>query len=188
MRYLKKHPDSIILRDDITYRNNRNNDRLRTALTEEQSGYCAYTEEWMTPLHSVDVEHFDGRLKNTTEDNYWNWYAVLHKPNMKKPRNIENYLPILPPHTDDIRSHIKYEDGQYRPVVENDEEAINLINYLGFNSPMTADTRNRFIRHQRYIFHNLLDGDMELFIQYLRYDPAHLSFRTALEAEFGQIL
>ncbi|MEZ4674268.1 MAG: hypothetical protein R2932_08510 [Caldilineaceae bacterium] len=78
MRYLRKLPESRITREAWRYETDSHRPKIRAELLIEQRGYCAYTERYVNPLDSCDIEHFDNRLKGQPEDGYWNWYAVHH--------------------------------------------------------------------------------------------------------------
>lgn len=86
MKFFGKNPDSEILRENLTYQENRseNNRRIKEILIQEQHNFCAYTEKYFEPMDSVEVEHFDSSIKYI--DNYFNYYAVLRKPNLYKKR------------------------------------------------------------------------------------------------------
>ena len=82
MKFFGKRPDSKILADELVYRkgNASNNSKIKEILIEEQFNFCAYTEKYFDNLDSIDVEHFNSNIKGS--DDYYNYYAVLHKPNL----------------------------------------------------------------------------------------------------------
>jgi hypothetical protein len=180
MRYLDKTPESKILAADWRYPQDAS--KIREALVRKQRGFCAYSERFIKHTDSCDVEHFDPNLKNTPEDSYWNWYGVLHWMNSHKPRKIEPYLPILPPHDSTRGKRIKYEDGLFVSVQDGDVEADNLVKYLGWNRPEVAKDRANHVRRIRDL-RIFFGDDTAGFLNYLRGDPENLSFITALEAE-----
>ncbi len=78
MRYLSKTSQSIVIAKKWKYSTKSQRPKIRQALIEEQQGYCAYSEKYISPMHASEIEHFDDSKKNTAEDNYWNWYAISH--------------------------------------------------------------------------------------------------------------
>jgi hypothetical protein len=84
MKFLSKSKESIILAEGLVYRQNssKNNHRLKEMLMVEQKGYCAYTEKYLQPLDSVEVEHLDAAKKYA--DDYYNYYAVIRNANLYK--------------------------------------------------------------------------------------------------------
>lgn len=186
MNYLSKLEDSIILVEKWVYstKNHRKNLRIRNVLLEEQRGYCAYTEDFMTPTHAVDVEHFDDRLKNTANDNYWNYYAVNHRWNSKK-RSIVEFLPIMQPYDVTLKDRVFYADGEFQVVDEGDIEAKNLISFLSWNDPSLAECRADVVATWKDMRDELFHGDEDKFIAYLRKRPENLRFITVLRVELG---
>ena len=87
MRYLKKINNSAIVVNNLNYANAGQRADIRAALINEQQGFCAYSERFIKHTDSVDIEHFDPRKKDTTDDNYYNWYATLRWLNSHKPYN-----------------------------------------------------------------------------------------------------
>jgi len=183
MKYLQKIDDSEIVEEEWTYDRAPDRPKIRLALLGEQRGFCAYSERYVSKTDAVDIEHFDPRIKGTTNDNYRNWYAVLHWLNIHKPKFIEPHLPILPPSAADLSERITYEDGLFQIVEEGDTEAQNLINFLGWNKPEVVEDRQKHV--QRVQFMQEMLGDEELFLNQLRSDKMNLSFATALEVELG---
>lgn len=184
MNYFNKRTDSKILQEGWTYNVQSQRPQIRQELLREQKGFCAYTEDFVDSiLYAKDIEHFDNRLKNTDSDNYWNWFAVGHVANMKKPRSIERFLPILHPNDASIVSRVEYKNGQFSTVIEDDLEAQNLIDFLTLNAPELDECRMRHIARMKDV--RELWGNDELFIDYMYSNPAHLSFITVLQAELG---
>ena len=184
MNYLSKSEDSIILAENWTYATKSHRSRIRGALLEEQQGYCAYTEDFMTPTHAIDVEHFNNTLKGTDNDDYWNWYAVNHKSNLKK-LSIVKFLPIMKPYDVTLKDRIFYADGEYQVFDKSDIEAENLISFLSWNDPALAERRADVVAHLRYVRDSLFGGDEDDFIAYLRKRPENLRFITVLRVELG---
>ena len=186
MRYLKKSRDSRILAAGWTDsdQDRRENRKIRDELLCEQQQFCAYSEKYVQPMESCDVEHFDPRLKHTPRDDYWNWYAILHWMNNHKPK-IERFFPLPVPHSPDLLGRIRYEAGQFLAVDPMDREADNLIRFLGWNRPELAKERNNHVSRVRTLRDTFLEGDDQAFLSYLREHPQELSFATALHAELG---
>lgn len=176
MRYLGKRNDSALA--GARYGKKRENARILGALLEEQRGFCAYSERWISAIDGADVEHFDPRLKSTDADGHRNWYAVLHKLNLEKPRKIEPFLPILDP-TSELQTRIRYVHGHFEPIDANDVEARHLIEFLGWNKKELTDERRGHVERVR----RMLERDFTW--AELAEDPPSLSFATALEAELG---
>ncbi len=187
MRFLKKKTISEILTKNWKYSstNPPRNKKIKEILLTEQSGFCAYSEVYIRPIDSCDVEHFDERLKNTSEDNYYNWYAVSHFFNSKKTnRKIKNFIPMLSPSFENISQKIKYEDSLFQPKEENDSETKNLIGFIGMNVPELVEYRNKFIA-QKVRDRDDLNLSQDEFIFWLESNPENLSFISALESELG---
>jgi hypothetical protein len=90
----------------------------------------------------------------------------------------------LAPHRADVSRRIRYEDGQFVAVADDDIEALNLIRYLGWNRPELAEDRTKHVGRMRQL-RSFLEDISEDFLGYLREHPEELSFATALEAELG---
>ena len=184
MRYLNKTEQSEIIKQGWRYVTESHRPKIRAALLVEQNSFCAYTEHYINEaIDSPDIEHFDDRLKNSDEDNYWNWYLVHHKTNMHKGQ-IKNSLPIMLPYDETLPDRIHYINGAFRAVNEKDTEAVNLIKFLDWNNPDLANDRAEKVQLIKEIrgFHN---GDDAAFIAYITARPQYLSFITVLEAELG---
>jgi hypothetical protein len=183
MKFLKKQPNSSILQQKLSYNATKDNSLLRKLLVQEQQGFCAYSEMFFHAMESIHIEHFDGRLKNSETDNYYNWYAVLGWVNLHKPKKIAPYLPILQPSDPTFSDRIKYESGIYYAVNENDTEAKNLIKYLGFNKDELVKQRRYHLERLKFLYENV-DKNIEDFKNYLKNHKQELSFITAIEFEF----
>jgi len=184
MRYLSKTSQSTILDNQWKYSTRSHRDNIREALIKEQQGYCAYSERYISPMHAADIEHFDESKKKNSDDNYWNWYAVLHKMNpIKMGKKIENFQPILSPHDPQVPQRICYKAGQFQTVQEKDDAAQNLIDFLGWNNPTLARERNGFLDRIKKDRSRFFRDDLQGFIDYLKDEPGNLSFITALEVE-----
>ena len=186
MRYLSKTSQSIVVAKKWQYSTKSQRPKIRAALIDEQRGYCAYSEQYISPMHAAEIEHFDDSKKNTSDDNYWNWYVVLRKMNQIKMRKkIEKYNPILNPYDPQVSQRICYKAGQFQTVQSPDIEAQNLIDFLGWNDPTLARERNGFINRMKQDKARFFSNDPQGFLDYLKDYPENLSFITALEAELN---
>ena len=92
MRYLNKNEDSAIIKGGWQYSKTGQRGKIRETLLNEQKlgdvagSFCAYSEAFMRPIDSANIEHFDDRKKGKSDDDYWNWYAVLGFMKFRKPR------------------------------------------------------------------------------------------------------
>jgi hypothetical protein len=188
MKFLTKKATSLVLQTNLVYQTNADhNKRIKEILLAEQCNFCAYTEKYIEGLDSSDLEHYNSTLKYN--DNYYNYYATLHSSNLYK--KDEDYLnhPIL---TDlffqdsvQFNSRIRYvSNGGYEEVDSNDQRAIDLIDFLGFNHPTLYEHRAKHISRLRT---NFSDGGYSnaRIINYFKTHPQDLSFITAIEVEFG---
>lgn len=186
MRYLRKSTESTIIKQGWRYTTPHHRPKIREELLKEQSNFCAYTERYIEPVDACDIEHFDERKKSTASDDYWNWYAVHHWINLRK-RAIENYLPILSPYDETLAARIRYKDGAFRPVHEDDLEALHLIEFLGWNDPTIAAYRAKVVARMKDL-RDLHNGDDAAFLAYITARPEYLSFISVLEVELGLLL
>jgi hypothetical protein len=183
MRFLGKHEQSPVIAQGLAYKVNGNNARLREALLKEQSGYCAYSEAFFRPIDLGEIDHFDPRLKNKPEDHYKNWYVIYAKHNRKRKRDIKRFLPMLMPSSAELTQRIKYDDGIFQPVDLNDQEAFNLIDFLGMNDAYLVESRQKHVDRLRGLKADY--GSDEKFVAFLAKHKAELSFITALEHELN---
>jgi len=183
MKYLSKKNDSEILKKEWKYETKSQRPKIRAALLKEQKGFCAYSERYIQQTDSPEIEHFDPRIKPTSKDGYQNWYAVLNWLNIHKPKKIEPHLPILHPSSPDLKERILYKDGLFQVANKDDEEAQNLINFLGWNKMEVVTDRQKHV--QRVKFMKEMLAEETLFLEQLKKDKLNLSFATALEAELG---
>jgi hypothetical protein len=178
MKFLHKTPDSLTAFLGLTYPKDRI--AARQALSDIQRNFCAYSERYLKPLDSVDVEHFDPRLKNSASDNIYNWHAVIHWLNMRKSNRIEDFEPLP-----DLRTwtadRISYRNGFFE-CDATDVETSNLIDFLGVNRKEAYDERAKQVARIRRIMEMI--GSEEL-IEFLAESPDDLSFPTAIATELG---
>lgn len=176
MKFLSKKDQSEA--QGLSYDIASQRSRIQELLLEEQRGFCAYSECYISQIDSAEIEHFDGRLKSTEQDGYQNWYLVYRWMNAHKPKKLdERFLPILHPSLSAGR--IRYNEGIYVPTKEDDLEAQSLINYLGFNKEELFEERQNHIARIKQL-KELIGAD---FMNYLSNHRQELSFCTALEAE-----
>jgi hypothetical protein len=183
MHYLKKDENSEVIKQHLSYNQPKDRNLLREQLLLEQKGFCAYSERYVKATDKRDIEHFDPRLKNTDNDNYYNWYVVLSWINEHKPKKIEPFLPILNPFSIEVIHRIIYEDGIFKVVRQDDIEAHNLIKFLGFNKRELTEDREKHIKRLQSL--RELCGNDQDFIELLKKDKESLSFITALEKELS---
>lgn len=185
MRFLRKNNKSIILSETLSYDNKSQRPRIKKLLKKEQLNFCAYSERHIKHTDEVHIEHFDGRIKETKKDSYFNWYAVLSWLNSHKPKKLdERFLPLLSPFTKNLHERIQYQNGIFSPVKNTDIEAKNLIKYLGFNKyELTLDRKKHINRIKE--LRALCGDDQKLFIEQLSKHKENLSFITALEIELN---
>ena len=191
MKFLSKNRESSILTEGVVYHEGGDNSRLRSMLLAEQSGFCADTEKRVSGLDSVDVEHFDKTKKG--DDDYFNYYAVLHEANMRKRRKEKKhedasfFANLFFQEQGQFDARVRYipVDSVYEEITEGDEEAAALIDYLGFNDSVLSEDRIRHIRMIRDIFENDAKYDEREKRDWFDKHPEHLSFVSAVEAELA---
>ena len=186
MKFLTKNPQSPILTDGLTYQENKakNNAILRDRLVKEQKHFCAYTERYIKGLDSPEVEHFDSSKKY--RDDYFNYFAVLRKPNLyKKDEQYKNHTFFQTLFFHDktaFERRIQYKDGIYYEVEETDVEARDFIDFLGFNNDLLFKERSNHLNRLKSIFRYFNDDEK---LAFFNTHKEELSFITALEIELG---
>ena len=186
MRRAVKYSDSEILLKSLTYSkgNSANNRKVADVLLKEQKGFCAYTDEPISRTSSADIEHFNPTLKNSTDDNYNNWFLVKHKWNQQKSYKWKNYQPILYPTAEDFEKRVLYLDGDYISNDSDDIEAQNVIDLLKLDGAGLADERKRYIKRKREEI-KIYGQDSETYFQTLINDnPIGVSYLRAIQEEF----
>jgi len=188
MKRAIKKADSEILKKKMHYRSgdSKTNRQLRLILETEQSNYCAYTEYRITAGFATDVEHFNPTLKNTPNDNYYNWYAVSHKWNNTKARKWAEFQPILHPTAHDFEQRLLFDpDEAIYFANPADVEAKNLINLLELNNYRLAKERKQHIKLLKVLFE---ETNKALFLQWLTDSPDKqplIEFKRAIEVTFN---
>lgn len=155
---------------------------IRENLMRVQQNFCAYSEKHLQNLDSVDIEHFDPRIKGTAEDGFRNWYAALGKINGRRRRRVLPEELFPDPGTADIQARIKYEDGQFQAVDPLDEEIESLIRFIRANDELTLSHRAAHVSRIADIRKWKTQAELH---EYLLKHPAELSFPSALESELG---
>ncbi len=189
MKFLTKKKSSAILAGKVVYTTGRDNRRLRKMLLEEQKGFCAYTEKYVSKIDSTEVEHFD-RTKKDKGDNYFNYYAVLRDANLRK-LGKENrhtgakfFISLFFQDENQPVNRIRYVTGEfvYEETDATDDEAAALIDFLGFNDRGLVEERENHVRRLRDLF-KLTTFDNQRRRDWFAEHPEHLSFVTAVEQE-----
>lgn len=189
MKFLGKKTSSQVLCRGLTYKKGRydNNRLINKLLLTEQKNFCAYTEKYLQELDSSEVEHFDSSKKYS--DDYYNYYAVIRKANLYK--KDEQYVgasfftSLFFQNDTNFNERVRYSKGGiYEETDESDQEAIDLIDFLGFNDPNLYKQRKRHIARLKRNF-NDASYNVNKRIQYFREHKEDLSFVTAIEVELG---
>lgn len=194
MKFLTKTPDSRILVEALVYQPKGHNDRLLGLLCNEQRGYCAYTERRFSANDTCAVEHFDPTLKNTPQDDYYNYYATLQSANQRKRRKerrpeAANWSWRSPgvkffqvPSALEQRIRYVPQGCFYEEIDAGDVEARALIDYLGLNDNVIVEERQNHVKLLRRIFNNHTEWPEQQQLEFLKAHPEMLSFPTALAA------
>jgi hypothetical protein len=186
MKFLSKKADSLILAKNLTYKKGQagNNAILRRALQIEQKNFCAYSERYIKHTDSPEVEHFDASKKDS--DNYYNYYAVIRWANQAKEdeKYVGNsfFTSLFFHDSAQFNARIAYSRGEYYILKDDDQEAQDLIDFLGFNKYELFTDRENHIQRLKFI---LKDFTSEERLTYFSIHKEELSFITAIEAEFG---
>lgn len=186
MKFFSKKINSEILTKGLTYKKNQaeNNVNLKELLIKEQFNFCAYTEKYIDELDSVEVEHFNSSIKYN--DDYYNYYAVLRKPNLwkkdEKYKNTSFFQNLFFQNKEVLESRIKYVKGAFvfEEINPNDQEVKDFINFLGINNDYLYTKRKNHLKRLQFIFDFLNDSEK---LDYFKKHPAELSFVTILEKE-----
>ena len=185
MKFLTKIPDSQIRVDDLTYQKGVSNSELRLRLLDEQKNFCAYTEKYIEPgIDTSEVEHFNPSLKYN--DDYFNYYTTLRSANERKIRKYKEYQNALFfatrffQNNEDFKTRIRYEDFVYEPITEEDQDAKDLIDYLGFNDDYLFTAR---INHIKRLQETIGSFSLQEKIEYFTRNKSDLSYITAIEKE-----
>jgi hypothetical protein len=194
MKFFSKKKDSKILTDGLVYNKNGDNSKLTEELLIEQFHFCAYSEFSISEkgryhINSIEVEHFNSDLKNTSKDGYYNWYAVLGKINKKKKdeyyRNNKFHETLFFQNQEELYSRIKLDiDGfLYYAYDEKDIEAKDFIDFLMLNDYSLVEQRQKHINRLVDIYNAYKDE--ALFVAFLKKHPQELSYISCIEAYFN---
>ncbi len=145
MRRIKK--DAEAASAAMSYKTTGDNTNLKNALCKEQHNICAYTDTYLGRSDKKDIEHFDPTLKNKANDNHTNWFLVKAQWNSEKASKWYKFQPLLHPTTANFEQRIIYKDGNYKAALDDDWEAINLINLLKLDDPELAFERYCYIEN-----------------------------------------
>ena len=188
MKFLSKHNQSSILKSGIIYKTKKDNSLLRYALMEEQNNFCAYTEKYLEPLDSVEIEHFNPSLKDN--DNYFNYYAVVRIANQyKKDSKYQNkavqkegfFNSLFFQNQTTLNGRIRFVEGFYEAINIDDTEAVELIDFLGLNDNRLYEHRRQHVKNLKVV---LADKNEMALKNYFSENKKQLSFPTAIESEF----
>jgi hypothetical protein len=188
MKFLSKKSDSKILKKGIVYKMGGDNTKLRKFLIEEQYNYCAYTEKYLHPLEQVDVEHFDSSKKGTTEDDYYNYYAVITTANKYKKdvkyRGASFFQNKFYQNAPELNRRIGFGNNIFYELDDNDTEARDFIDFLGLNHPKLSSERSNHVQRMKDHFSAATFTQGQI-INYFEKYKSELSFISALNVEFG---
>jgi len=187
MRKAIKNPDSEIITDSLKYvsGNSGINKKITQILLKEQKNFCAYTDECISRTSSPDIEHFNPTLKNTPNDNYYNWFLVKHQWNKEKSYKWEKFQPILHPTADDFEERVVYIDGDYIAKSDTDIEAKNLVRLLKLDDPGLADKRKRYIERKRNDMEKYEQDPLTFFSTLIEANRCDVLYLRAIKEEFG---
>ncbi|GAB3911364.1 hypothetical protein GCM10028803_52610 [Larkinella knui] len=147
MRRIDKDSESLIIKENLSYKGKGRDSRLSSLLYDEQNHLCAYTEEYIGRADRGEIEHFDPNLKFSDEDGYLNWFLVKAQWNSEKgdKRRWNKFQPLMHPTAEDFETRILYDKGRYILANENDIEARNLRDYLKLDDEELAKQRVNYI-------------------------------------------
>lgn len=186
MKRVLKSSTSEIISKNLQYKSNRDNSKIGEILLKEQKGFCAYTEHYIGYDDANDIEHFNPSLKDTPQDNYYNWYKVKHLPNQRKTNNwIEQ---ILMPFDESFEARVIYSEGEYF-AKPNDDEANNLIILLDLNNQKKVEDRKNYIKRRKESINDrklLTKNEIENYFQdKIDNEIKSVSYLRAIQEEFG---
>lgn len=186
MRKVIKNPNSKIITNQLKYKSGNSTTKLISEiLLNEQKSFCAYTDEHISRTDARDIEHFNPTLKNTPQDNYYNWFLVKHQWNNEKSYKWDKYQPILLPTADDLEERIIYIDGDYFSKSESDIEAKNLVSLLKLDDIELAKKRKKYIARKRKEIKDFGQGAFAFFSILIDDDRCQVSYLRAIKEEFG---
>ncbi len=186
MRRVIKDSDSRIVTENLKYKSGTSTSKIISEiLLTEQKSFCAYTDEYISRTDAKDIEHFNPKLKNTTQDNYYNWFLVKHQWNKEKSYKWDKYQPILHPTANDFEERVIYIDGDYFAKSDLDVEAKNLISLLKLDDAELANKRKRYIARKREEVKVFGQDPLTFFSLLIDDDTCQVSYLRAIKEEFG---
>ena len=187
MRRVVKNENSEIVTQNLKYAegNSFNNLKISKALFIEQKGFCAYTEEYMGRADAKDIEHFNPNLKNSSDDNYLNWFLVKHQWNKEKSSKWHHFQPILHPTDPRFEERVLYDNGDYRVSDSHDKEAVNLISILNLDDMILADERKKYISRKRNEIAIFGQSEEDFFKTLIDDDLCQIKYIRAIQEEFN---
>lgn len=187
MRRAVKDPASAIITGNLNYisNNSTNNKRIVDILLGEQKMFCAYTDEYISRSDAKDIEHFNPTLKDTDQDNYYNWFVVKHQWNMEKSEKWDKFQPVLHPTALDFEERIVYIQGDYVVKRKDDIEAKNLSDLLKLDDIHLANNRKKYIARKRDEIALNGNGEHDFFATLINADPCQIKYSRAIKEEFG---
>jgi HNH endonuclease len=183
MRQALKLKESLIVIENLKYPNSSK--KIRDILLQEQSGFCAYTEEYLGRADAADIDHFNPTLKNKPDDNYNNWFLVKHQWNNEKSNKWLPDQAVLHPTAIDFETRIIYSSGDYIAARIVDSEAENLIKLLKLDDPGLADQRKRYIKRKKDELEISAMTKEDFFKELATAEPRQVLYPRAIREEFG---
>lgn len=187
MRRIIKDNKSEIVSRNLKYLedNSTNNQKISKILFNEQKGFCAYTEEYISRADAKDIEHFNPNLKGTISDNYSNWFLVKHQWNKEKSSKWEKYQPVLHPTDKNFNTKIIYDNGDYRVANSDDIYSVNLIKLIKLDDAILADERKKYIRRKKAEIEKFGQSASYFFEILIQADIKQISYIRAIQEEFN---
>lgn len=187
MRRAVKRGDSPIVARRLQYLsgNSTNNKKIAELLFDEQKGFCAYTDEYISRTDARDIEHFDPTIKGSPGDGYQNWFLVKHQWNKEKSEKWDEFQPVLHPTAHDFEERVIYLSGDYMAESVHDSEAVNVVKLLKLDDPALAEKRRRYIKRKRAEMDAYGHDPVTFFTDLLEADHCQVSYLRAIKVEFG---
>ena len=184
MKFLSKNALSTILQNNLRYEKNKDNSVLKKLLMTEQKNFCAYTEKYLQPLDSVEVEHFDSSKKFA--DDYYNYYAVIRNANLfkqdEKYAGASFFENLFFQKIEELTKRISFAKNTFYEIDETDIEARDFIDFIGLNHPKLSEQREKHLNRMRDYFKDYTSKQR---IEHFKKYKEELNFVTAMEVEFG---
>ncbi len=187
MKRIVKNKNSEILKLNLSYsKDSKKNKKIREILEKEQDRYCAYTETKIDATFSVDIEHFNPKLKYTDKDSYKNWFAVSHKWNNKKGIKWDNFQPTLHPTAKDLEQRLIYDEDTASYICKiEDIEANNLMKLIDLNNSELVESRENYINLLKILYKEAKEVSFFDWITKPKKEKEELTkYRRAIETVF----